>query len=325
MFQVAMLSKWHVHARDYARRIQEMDDAKITCVWDEDKTRGAQWGQELGVDFEPDLDKLLKRGDVDGVIVCTPTSMHEEVIVKAAKAGKHIFTEKVLALTTAACDRIAAAIEEAGVKFCICLPYRTEPALLYLKQVQDEGLLGEITSLRIRNGHDGSLANWLPDYWYDPELAGGGAMMDLGCHPMYLSSWFLGNPTRIVSMFNTRAGRTVEENSVCAVEFENKAIAVVETSLVSPYTPSSTELYGTHGTAIAVDGRVRVRSDKLNNAQGWYEPARLPAALPHPTRMWVDGATKGAHIPFGLREARTLTDLMEKAYIADREQTVAKF
>lgn len=324
MFQVAMLSKWHVHASEYARRIQEMPDARVSCVWDEDPVRGAAWGKELQVDFEPCLDTLLARPDVDGVVVDTPTSMHEEVILKAAKAGKHIFTEKVLSLTVASCDRIAQAIEQAGVKFCICFPYRTNPAMLYLKQVLDEGLLGEVTLLRVRNGHDGSLAGWLPEYWYDPALTGGGAMMDLGCHPMYLSSWFLGRPTRIASMFNTRAGKAVEENSVCTVEFANKAIAVVETSLVSPFTPSSTELYGTEGTVIAVDGKVRLRSKKLG-VEGWIEPAKLPAALPHPTRMWVDGVLKGTPIPFGLAEARALTELMEKAYIADREQRTVEF
>ena len=93
MVNILMLSKWHVHAKDYARQIQEQKDARITCVWDDDTARSEAWAQELGVPFEADLDKALSRADVDAVVVDTPTTQHKYVMVKAAKAGKHIFTE----------------------------------------------------------------------------------------------------------------------------------------------------------------------------------------------------------------------------------------
>lgn len=324
MLRVAMLSKWHVHAQEYAQRLSRMPEVQLSCVWDEDPARGKAWAADLQVDFEADLDALLGRKDVDGVVVTTPTTMHEEVMVKAAKAGKHIFTEKVLATTAESAERIIAAIEEAGVQFCICLPYRTQPAMLYIKQAIDEGLLGEITLLRIRNGHDGSLASWLPEYWYDEALAGGGAMMDLGCHPMYLSDWFMGMPERIVSTFTSMHDRGVDENAVCVMEYENKAIAIAETSLVSPFTPSQTEVYGTKGTVIATDGRVRIRSKQLL-ADGWVEPAKLPKELKHPTRMWVDGILSGEEIVYGLKEARNLTELMDRAYRSDKQKNIQKF
>ena len=86
MVNILMLSKWHVHAKDYAKTISEQPDARITCVWDEDAARGAAWAKELGVPFEPDLEKALAREDVDAVVVDTPTTMHRKVMVKAARA-----------------------------------------------------------------------------------------------------------------------------------------------------------------------------------------------------------------------------------------------
>ena len=94
MIRIAMLSKWHVHAAGYASQIQKAEDATITCVWDDDAARGQAWAKELSVAFEPDLDHLLAREDVDAVVVDTPTSDHARVMVAAARAGKHIFTEK---------------------------------------------------------------------------------------------------------------------------------------------------------------------------------------------------------------------------------------
>ena len=129
MLNVAMLSKWHVHAAGYARELMNMDDVHVTCIWDEQPERGEAWAKELGVAFEPNLDTLLHRPDVDAVAVDCPTAMHPEVIIAAARAGKHIFTEKVLALTVKDCDAIAAAINETGVKFCISFPQRCWAAI----------------------------------------------------------------------------------------------------------------------------------------------------------------------------------------------------
>ena len=201
MLKVAMLSKWHVHAPEYARRLSEMDDVQLTCVWDEIPERGQAWAKELGTAFEPDLDKLLARDDVDAVCIDTPTNMHKDIMIKAAKAGKHIYTEKVMCLNVKDCDEVIKAVEENHVVFTISLPQRAWPKFLFIKQAIESGVIGDVTVLRCRNCHDGALAGWLPDYWYDPETTGGGAMMDLGAHPMYLSAWMLGasspcSPTR---------------------------------------------------------------------------------------------------------------------------------
>ena len=326
MLRFAMISKWHVHAKGYAEFVQKQPDACITCVWDEDAARGAAWAESLGVDFVADYDALLAREDVDAILVCTPTNMHKEVMIKAANAGKHIFTEKVLALTTADADEIIAAIEKNGVKFSICYPHRCMPRNLVIKQLIDDGLLGDITVMRVRNCHNGALAGWLPDYWYDPETTGGGAMMDLGAHGMYLAHWLLGEPVRIQSMFNNKLSVPVDDNAICTIEFENKALAITETSLVSPYTPVRLEVYGTKGVAMYENDDVKFQNDftvKYVDG-GWVKP-KLPAELPHPIRQFIDGVLYGKDIIFDAKEARMLTNLMEKAYIADKEGKEVKF
>lgn len=326
MLQVAMLSKWHVHAEEYAGRLGKCDDVKITCVWDEIPERGRQWAKELNVDFVEDLDAILARKDVDAVCIDTPTNMHKDVMVKAARAGKHIYTEKVMCLTVADCDEVIKAVEENNVIFTISLPQRTSPRNLFIKDAIASGTLGEITALRVRNCHDGALAQWLPEYWYDPETTGGGAMMDLGAHPMYLSAWMLGAPVRIQSMFTNKTGHAVEDNSICTIEFEGGAIAVSETSLVSPMTPPIFEVYGTKGVILAIDDDIKIKTLDTQKllADGWVVP-KLPEALPHPVRQWVDSCLYGKQVRYGIAEGRMLTSLMENAYIADRERREITF
>lgn len=322
MLRVAMLSQWHVHAGDYAKQVSALDGTKITAVWDEIPERGEKWAAELGAEFEADLDALLKRADVDAVIVDTPTNLHLKVMVAAANAGKHIFTEKVMALTVEECREIAEAVRRNGVKFCISFPHRTFPHNLFAKKVAEEKLIGDITLLRVRNAHNGAVAGWLPPHFYDPVQCGGGAMIDLGAHPMYLARWILGKPLRLTSVFNSFTGREVEDNAVCVIEFENKAVGIVETGFVSSNSPFSMELFGTNGTLYigGPDNQVRLISDKTGGVHGWTVPARLPDALPSAMKQWVDGILEDKEICFGLEEGIQLTELMEAAYLSHGEK-----
>lgn len=321
MLNVAMLSAWHAHAKGYARRLGEMPEVTLTAVWDEVPERGEEWAKELNVDWVPSLADVLARSDVDGVAIDAPSNMHADIMVAAAEAGKHIFTEKVMCLTVAECDRVSEAVRKAGVTFCISYPFRTRPATMYAYEAVQNGLLGELTSMRVRVAHNAGSANWLPPHFWEPEGTGGGAMMDLGAHPMYLARWICGQPVKIASTFTFMTKHEVEDNAVSTVVFENGCIGVVETSFMSTHNPFSMELSGTEGTLFVGgpdENNVQIKSNKLDGEK-WVTPDPLPEALPRPERMWVDGILKGAPIPFGLEEGTQLTELMEYAYIAFRE------
>ena len=157
MIRVAILSFWHVHAKDYARQAAEHPETEIVAVWDEVPSRGRQQAEALGVPFYEELGALLAQPDIHAVIVVTPTSMHREVMLAAAAAGKHIFTEKVLALTTSESKAIAAAVEAVGVKLTVSLPRLYMAFTQAILSVLQEGLLGQLTLVRTRLAHDGAL------------------------------------------------------------------------------------------------------------------------------------------------------------------------
>ena len=321
MLKIAMAGKWHVHAEGYAKDFEKEPDAKVICVWDDDETRGRAWAESLNVPFFASYKEMLDESGCDAVCICSATNLHKELMIQAARAKKHIFTEKVMCLKTKDCDEVMREIELNGVVFTISFPHRCFPQILFIKQAIELGLIGSVPLFRVRNCHNGALAGWLPDYWYDPETTGGGAMMDLGAHPMYLSAWLLGDPKSIQSCFRSVTGRKVEDDAVSTIRFENGAVAIAETSLISPYTPHICEVYGTKGAILAQDGQVRVKTDALQAAEdgGWIRPA-LPKALPSPLRQFIDSALYGKPILFGTQEARALTVLMENAYISHSEK-----
>ncbi|WP_130859328.1 Gfo/Idh/MocA family protein [Gracilibacillus phocaeensis] len=295
MLNVALLSRWHVHANDYAQQAKANDGIQISAVWDEEPGRGKQWAEELAVPFYEDLDALLSQSDIDAVIVDTPTNMHKEVIVKAAQYKKHVFTEKVLAITVDDYQEIMKAIEAAGVELMVSLPRLTEDYYLRAQKVLDEGLLGTLTTIRCRYAHNGavpsenSATGWLPPHFFDKEQCGGGALIDLGAHGIYLSNRLAG-PARSLSavLQSTSDQYEVDDNAAVLVDYQSGAIGILETSFLSSGSPFLLELYGTEGTLIVEDESVRLR------AGGEWKEVTDPVSAPMPMEQWVQAINKTA-------------------------------
>ena len=329
MLKVAMLSEWHLHAKDYQRQLLETGKVEIVAVWDEEPDRGAAWAEELCAVFYPSIDTLLAESDAEAVVVDSPTNMHLELITKAAAAGKHIYTEKTLGLTEAEALEMAKAVEAAGVIFTISMPQLVGPEIQFIKNAIDTGLLGKVNMLRIRNAHNGAVADWLPSYWYDAEKAGGGAMMDLGCHSVYQANWLLGKQVKVNAMFNTLTNRAVDDNATMTVEFENHAIANLETGFSSYKSPRFVEVYGTEGSILwSAEGLFQITSAKVPGAEAcWITPTDLPEAIPTPVCQFVEAILQNdpSLVHTGLEHGIALSNVLEKAYIANAEGRTVEF
>jgi predicted dehydrogenase len=311
---VAMLSGWHVHAVGYAKEFNSLPGVKVTAVWDEIPERGRAWAAELGATFYEDVDALLANPTIDAVACSSPTNLHGDLLCRAANAGKHIFTEKVLALTSEEAYAIREAVVRNGVRFTISFPHQTNRALLKAKQLCESGALGTLTYGRMRNVHSGSIRDWLPPHFYSREQCGGGAMIDLGAHPMYLLAWFLGTPRKISSAFTNVTDRPVEDNAVSLLEFDGGAIGVSETGFVSLCDPFTLEISGTAGWLRVVGGELTVSRAGESKV---YATEELDVMRPAPIPYFVDRVMNGGADEFyGIDEAVRLTEIMVAAYRA---------
>jgi 1,5-anhydro-D-fructose reductase (1,5-anhydro-D-mannitol-forming) len=285
MIRLALLSYWHVHAKDYFKDAAEHPDTEVIAIWDELPERGKEKAQELGLEFVENLDTLLKRSAIDGVIVTTPTSMHPQVMIAAAKAGKHIFTEKVIAATLKDTLAITKAVQENGVKLVVSLPRFYWGYVRTISKLLEQGALGKLTQARVRLSHNGAVAGWLPEHFYSPEEAQGGAMIDLGCHPMYLTRLFLGMPERVSATYGYVTGRKVEDNAVVTLGYDNGAIGVVEAGFVNTHSPFTIEVHGTEGTLLygAPEAKLLLRKKE---DKSWQEVS-VEADQPKAFWQWV--------------------------------------
>ena len=144
-------------------------------------------------------------------------------------------------------EEIIAAADEAGIALVVSLPQLYHGYTRAIVEQLEEERLGELTYCRIRLSHDGAIAGWLPERFYDPAAAVGGALSDLGCHPVYLTQLFLGAlPATVSATYASFTKRQVEDQAVVTLGYPDGAIGVVETGFLSR-DPFTIEIHGTSG------------------------------------------------------------------------------
>jgi predicted dehydrogenase len=312
--RVAVLGFWHVHAPDYAREVREHPDTELVAAWDPEVRRGTERAAELGVEFVPDLGELLARADVDAVTVTTATDRHRDVILAALRAGKHVFTEKLLAPTVAECEELIDAAREQDVALVVSLPQLATSTTRTIRRLLDEGALGQLTYVRVRMAHNGWIGGWLPERFADPKAAIGGALTDLGCHPVYLLQHLLGpRPASVSATYTSVTGKPVEDNATVALGYANGAIGVAEASFVTTPGAFAVEVRGTAGSLLYGFGREALigKGDTLGS-EDWTELDPDDAGEP-PFAEWVRHVRSGSRSTGNLSSAVELTRLVVAA------------
>lgn len=327
MFRIALLSRWHVHSHKpderYLKEFLDIPDCKVVCVWDEDYEVAKAWGEEWGVEAEADLEALLSREDVDGVLVTSCSTEHKKILISAAEHKKHIFTEKVLSYSLEDAYEIRDAVKKNGVKFCISFNRLAIKHLAYAKQLLDDGVLGKPVSFRCMCGHNQGYINSLPDYWYDPQVSGGGAMIDLGFNSAYLARYVMGDFESVSSSFSfDTINKAVEDTASCNVKFKNGGMGILEATFVSPLiSVFEMSVYGTEGAYYARFGGGDVAELRLSGKPSEIIPFDdIECELKTPVATWVDAAVNGASDEvYGIDAAVDMVKFMVAAYQSHNE------
>jgi predicted dehydrogenase len=249
---------------------------KVACGRNEAdlKAFAERWGWQ---EVETDWRKVVARDDIDIVDISVPTSLHHDVAIAAAKAGKHIFCEKPFALTVAEAREMLEAAEAAGVVHYLNHNYRRVPAIRLAKRLIDEGRIGRIFHWRGTYLQDWIVDPNFPLTWHlRKETAGAGPHADLNSHSVDLARYLVGEIKSVSAMMTTfikerplpGAGAatftsgeggssemgevTVDDAAFMIAEFENGALGAFETSRFAPGRKNYNyfEIYGSKGSII---------------------------------------------------------------------------
>lgn len=254
--------------------INATSQAQVTAIYSSRPLDAAEVSAKHGgrITTYTSLDAMLASPEIDAVSICSFPHQHADQAVKAAQAGKHLIIEKPLALSWVDCQRIAAAVREAGVKVCVCFECRFSNQMQSTRALIDQGLLGDLHYGEVDYYH--GIGPWYGQFrWNIKEKDGGSALLTAGCHGLDALLMLMGSDVVSVSSFSTKSRSDIfqpyeyDTSSVTILNFKSgkvgKCAAIVD--CLQPYY-FHTHLCGSEGSVL--DNKFH--SMKLHsNKQAW--------------------------------------------------------
>lgn len=237
------------------------------------EARQAEWGVKQAF---TDYQRLLEIPEIQAVSICTPNALHYPATLAAAKAGKHVLCEKPISLSLAEAHQMVEACRKAGVILQINHHLRSNGAAYKAKQILESGELGRVTFIRLRQAHDWAGAATVRDSFGQRALAGGGTLLDNGCHLFDLARYFGGAVEEIFARTATlKFDIEVEDTAHASLKFESGALGQVETAWTATGWEEGFWIYGTKGALEYTNryGRPVLRhSYRTSPGTTWAEP-----------------------------------------------------
>src|SRR5216683_2031121 len=236
-----------------------IDGGEIAAIYGTNREKSARLAQAYGAKLYDDLAAFLKHQPMQIVLIGSPSGLHAEQGIAAARRGLHVLVEKPIDIYTERADALIDESERANVKLGVFFQDRVAPGIRRLKELVDGGKLGKpiLVSGRVK---------WFrpPEYYSSSRwrgtlaLDGGGALMNQGVHTVDLLLWLMGDVERVSAKATTALHKIEAEDTVVAtLEFANGAIGTLEaTTSVYPGYSRRVELTGSEGTIILEQDKI---------------------------------------------------------------------
>ncbi|OGP52108.1 MAG: hypothetical protein A2Y79_12470 [Deltaproteobacteria bacterium RBG_13_43_22] len=268
----AMIGTGRVH-RQMAKAIKAAKDTELIAVLSRDRARADTFVEKYGIAKTYDsLDEMLQDPKIEVVYIASPNGLHARQTIRVAESKKHVFCEKPMAPTPKECRSMIESCKAHGVKLGIGLQFRQHPAHIKMREMVASGELGRLV---FASAQVEILATWVPGWYYDPELSGGGVMYMVGVHRLDLLRFILGCEVEEVSAFigEQPPDRPFEDTVAAVLRFTNQAYGTIHFSMNIPQGTSHLEVHGSQASLFAIDttsqwwggggGELLMKSDKI--------------------------------------------------------------
>jgi UDP-N-acetyl-2-amino-2-deoxyglucuronate dehydrogenase len=305
-----------------AKVASQIPGAKLVCVCDILEEKAKRVAGELSCDWTNDYEKMLARDDIDAVGVLTPSGMHADFAMMAAKAGKHVFTTKPMDILVEKCDELIQVAKDAGVILAVDFGERYGAGNKRVRKAIQSGLLGRIilADLRMKwyraqSYYDGGS----PIGWRSKKRYEGGSAANQGVHFLDLLQWFMGDVKTVYGRSGTFAHEIeTEDCSIALLEFANSSWGVVQTSTCSnPDLGSAMEFTGSNGTLSWKNSKVELYR-LADNPEASLEDVEIEPGPRNIIEDMVSAITKGTPVAVDGHEGRKSVAIFCAIYESSR-------
>ncbi len=270
-----------------------------------------------------DYSDMIENADLDALVIATPNSSHYPIAMKALDAGLHVLCEKPIALSYAQARDMRAAAEAKALKTLVPFTYSYMPTARYLKELIDDGYLGEPYHLNMRY-YTGFARDGEYLWRFDRGIAGSGIIGDLGSHFLYLAEWFYGEINAITCRLGFTVARpphdpagepyeVADDSCMLTLEFSSGALGLIHCSALcyedTPFGQTHhIELHGSAGTLYNF-----IDWDRIQQVKGARVGEGMIRELPIPDRVWGEARRDSVHNTY--RDMFRREDFMIRGFI----------
>jgi myo-inositol 2-dehydrogenase / D-chiro-inositol 1-dehydrogenase len=317
----------NIHMESYAKFVP---DSEVVAVYGRHIEKAKDFAKTHKIkSYYSDLDQLLAESNCDVVDICIPNYAHYDACMKAAKAGKHVIVEKPIALTLEQADEMIAECKKVGKLLMYAEELCFAPKYERVRMLAENNAFGKLYMIKQAEKHSGPHSRW----FYEKDLAGGGVMMDMGCHALAWFRWILGGNPKVKSVYASMAtvmhDTECDDNTVTMVEFEGGVLAVAEDSWAKQGgMDDCIEVYGDKGVSYAdlfrgnsaltysLDG-YDYAMEKAGSSKGWtftvYEEA-FNQGYPQELQHFIECVREGLTPKVTGEDGRAVLEMIYAAY-----------
>ena len=263
-FRIGLLGCGRI-SKNHLDAIAKVDGLDLVAVADTDFARAQKAAEDRKIKPFCSLDEMLKGATLDIVAICTPSGLHSSQGVQVARAGKHVLTEKPMAISLKQADDLIAATDQAGVHLFVVKQNRLNPPIQLLKRAIDKGRFGRIYMANVT-------VRWQrPQDYYDAEPwrgtweFDGGAITNQASHYVDLVQWLVGPVESVMAKTATQARRIeAEDSGIGILKFRSGALGVIEVNVLTY--PKNLE--GSI-TILGEKGSVKIGGTAVNKVEHW--------------------------------------------------------
>ncbi|HJR78845.1 MAG TPA: Gfo/Idh/MocA family oxidoreductase [Anaerolineales bacterium] len=316
----------------HARAIQNCG-AELSAVVNHKAESTESFAKEFGISRQyRNLESLLKENNLDALVIGTPNFLHAPLAIAALAAGVHVMVEKPMAMNAREAEQICEASEKSGAVLMVAHCWRFDQDVLWLKEQSPK--LGNI----IRTKGYGVHTHWGPSGWFtQKELAGGGALADMGIHALDTARFLLGDP-KPVSVY-AKLGTyyqdfDVDDTGVLLIEWENGATSYIESGWWQPHADgpeAATQLYGTDGFGQLFPTRLEIQNmekegiDVIDSGYAFPRDEHCPQSMYDAQMTYFIECIREKKTPVpGAAEGLTNMKVVDAAYTSSRTGKVVK-
>ena len=263
-FRVALAGCGRI-SKNHFEAIDKIDGLDLVAVSDVDPARAQEAGKAWGVSYFTSYEKMLAESSADVVTIATPSGLHHDMGIAAARAGKHVVMEKPMSISLTGADALVHACDKAAVQLFVVKQNRLNPPVQLLKRAVDNNRFGRIYMAscvvhwaRPQEYYD--QAPWRGTWEFD-----GGAFMNQASHYVDLIQWIMGPVESVMAKTATLARRIeTEDTGVAILKFRSGALGSIQVTMLA----YPRNLEGSL-TVLGEKGSAKIGGTAVNKIEHW--------------------------------------------------------